>query len=243
MDHFPKIRQMGERAFLVEFEQEINEGLLQKVLFYKKIIQKNFIKEKLEVVNTYSSLLINCELAIEDPYGAFLKIKEVISTANIQEKFQSRIFHIPVCYDESFGLDLAEISLAKNLPKKEIIRLHSSANYLVYFIGFLPGFLYLGGLPHELHFPRRKEPRLEVQKGAVGIGEKQTGIYPQKSPGGWNIIGNSPVPLFDLRSDPPSPFLPGDRIRFYPISVEEHEEISKQVSSGEFKFKMTEDEG
>lgn len=241
MNHFPKIRQMGERAFLVEFEQEISEELLKKVFFYKEIIQKNYIKEKVEVINTYCSLLVVWHLAIDNPYDTFLELEEVISTANIQEESQSRIFRIPVCYDESFGLDLTELSSAKNLSKEEVIRLHSSANYLVYFIGFLPGFLYLGGLPPKLYFPRRKEPRLEVQKGAVGIGEKQTGIYPQKSPGGWNIIGNSPVPLFDVHSDPPSPFLPGDRIRFYPISLEEHEEISMQVSSGDFKFKMTEE--
>ncbi|WP_037373234.1 5-oxoprolinase subunit PxpB [Salinimicrobium xinjiangense] len=242
MDHFPKIRKMGERAYLVEFEQKISAEVLQKVLFYKEIIQKKLIKEKVEVINTYNSLLITWHESIEDAYSAFRELEKLIETANIQEKSQCRIFRIPVCYDESFGLDLAEISSAKNLSREEIIRLHSSANYVIYFIGFLPGFLYLGGLPDELHFPRRKEPRLEVQKGAVGIGEKQTGIYPQKSPGGWNIIGNSPVPLFEVHSDPPSPFLPGDRIRFYPVSGEEHEEISKQVESGEFKFKMAEDE-
>lgn len=239
----PKIKQMGERAFLLEFEQEINEGILQKVLFFKKIIQNKYIKEKVEVTNTYNSLLVIYHSTIEDSYRCYSELEELISEANIQPNFNSGVFKIPVCYDDQFGPDLAVISKAKALSKEEIIELHTAAEYLVYFIGFLPGFLYLGGLPEELHFPRRKEPRNRVLKGAVGIGEKQTGIYPQESPGGWNIIGNSPVPLFDPYSDPPCPFSAGDRIRFYSISIQEHREISEKVKSGEFHLNRMRDEG
>lgn len=238
MNKFPKIKRMGERAILLEFDSEISPVTLKKVLGVKKILQEKALKEEVEISNTYNSLLIICISSIEDVYGDFFDPVEDISTANISFKSESRLFHIPVCYDETFALDLDEIAASKNLSKKQIIELHSSEDFLVYFTGFLPGFLYLGGLPEALHFSRRKNPRPKVEKGAVGIGEKQTGIYPQSSPGGWNIIGNSPVPLFDPSTNPPCEIRAGDRIRFYPVSLEEHGKIAQQVEKGDFSFKM-----
>ena len=243
MQHFPKIKRLGERAFLLEFEPEISALVLEKVLRLKKFTQDNLIKANVEITNTYNSLLISYGSTIEDAYGKVLSLKEDFETANIQLNFKSRLFLIPVCYDEEFALDLEEISTAKKLSKEEVIRLHTSEDYLVYFIGFLPGFLYLGGLPKELHFSRKNQPRLRVEKGAVGIGEKQTGIYPHESPGGWNIIGNSPVPLFDPNANPPCEIRPGDRIRFYAIDLEEHENLSRQVKEGNFRYKIREENG
>lgn len=242
MNQIPFLRQLGERAFLLEFEKKISEEVLQIVLTYKNFLQEKLFKQNVEVTNTYNSLLISYPFAIEDVYSSFSELKELILEANIHHNFDSRIFEIPVCYDERFGLDLAEISRVKNLSVEDIIRFHTTAEYRIFFLGFLPGFLYLGGLPDELCFSRRKEPRAEVLKGAVGIGENQTGIYPRKSPGGWNIIGNSPVPLFDPKHDPPCPFSAGDKIKFYSIDFEEHLEISEKVKAGEFHFKIKEDD-
>lgn len=243
MEDYPKIKRLGERAILLEFEPDISPETLEKLLGAKKFIQKKLIKEKVEVINTYNSLLINYYASIEYVYSKLLSLKEYILRANIDFKIENRLFYIPVCYDEVFALDLAEIAESKNLSKKQIIELHSTHNYLVYFTGFLPGFLYLGGLPETLHFSRRKHPRSVIKKGAVGIGEKQTGIYPQSSPGGWNIIGNSPVPLFDPALDPPCPIKPGDRIRFYQVDLKEHKEIINQVAKKEFRFKVEEYNG
>lgn len=225
----------------MEFKPYILPENLNKVLGIKKYLEEKLVKDKVYITNTYNSLLITYPVTIEDAYGKVFSLKEELLRANISLKSEGRLFHLPVCYDEDFALDLEEISVAKNLSKKEIISLHSSMEYLVYFTGFLPGFLYLGGLPNALHFSRRKHPRSQVQKGAVGIGEKQTGIYPQKSPGGWNIIGNSPVPLFDPYEDPPCQISPGDRIRFYPVSLEEHEKIKEEVERGKFSFKVGDD--
>ena len=243
MQDFPKIKRLGKRAFLVEFEPEISAIVLDKVLQFKKFIQEKLFKADVEVINTFNSLLIYYESTIEDVYREILSLKEDFEKANIQLNFKSRLFHVPVCYDLKFALDLEEISAAKKLSKEEIIRLHTAEEYLVYFTGFLPGFLYLGGLPQALHFSRKKQPRLRVEKGAVGIGEKQTGIYPQESPGGWNIIGNSPVPLFDAAHDPPCEIGAGDRIRFYAIDLEEHENLSRQVKEGNFRYKIREENG
>ncbi len=234
---------MGERAILLEFEPEISLEILEKVLSLKKYLQENSLKETVDITTTYNLLLVSYEYAIEDAYSEVFNLWEDFSRTNISFKIESRLFQVPVCYDENFALDMVEISAAKDLSKKEIIGLHSSEIYTVYFTGFLPGFLYLGGLPQLLHFPRKIHPRQTVQKGAVGIGEKQTGIYPQSSPGGWNIIGNSPVPLFDPEKNPPCEIRPGDRIKFCPVSLEEHREITEEVRKGDFNFNFEEENG
>lgn len=234
---------MGERAILIEFEPGINEEMLHQLLMFKEFIQNKLVKEEVEVINTYHSLLISYEYAIEDAYGAVSRVKELLEEANVKNKIQNHLFRIPVCYAEDFALDLDHISQVKKLSKMTIIELHSAPVYTVYFSGFLPGFLYLGGLDEKLHFSRRDQPRLEVPKGAVGIGEKQTGIYPQKSPGGWQIIGNSPAPLFNKHSDPPCQISAGDKIMFYPVDLREHQRISEAVTGGDFQFQKVIYEG
>ena len=234
---YPTVQPMGERSILIEFEPEISEKCLEKVIFYKSLLVKKFPKEKVEVINTYSSLLIFYSSHIEDVYGEVLAVKAVIDKANITKKNHCQLFRIPVCYDPEFGVDLGYVSNEKNLSFQEIITLHSTPVYTVYFTGFLPGFLYLGGLDKRLHISRRKTPRSSVPKGAVGIGEKQTGIYPKSSPGGWQIIGNSPLNFFDKNTDPPSRFLAGDKVKFYPVSREEHQLILEEVRTGKFELK------
>lgn len=237
MDVFPKIELLGERGILIQFEAEINGELLERLLALKKMLQIEFIKEKVEVINTYNSLLINYVSPIEDAYNEVLRVQKLIGKPNLENNSEKQLFHIPVCYDPQFGLDLDEVSHTKNISVEEIVGLHSNTIYTVYFIGFLPGFLYLGGLNKRLEISRKDQPRLEVKKGAVGIGEKQTGIYPQSSPGGWQIIGNSPVPLFDKNKVPPSEISAGSRIKFYPVSLQEHEGILEAVKAGAFSFK------
>lgn len=237
MNEFPRIRRMGERSVLIEFEPAINENLLEKLLGLKKFIQNELLKQRVEVINTYNSLLVNYGLGIEDVYGEVLKLKRLVDEANIQNKIEKALYHIPVCYEDEFAPDLNFLSAEKKLPKNEIIRLHSEPIYTVYFIGFLPGFLYLGGLDKKLHISRKDQPRLSVPKGAVGIGENQTGIYPQSSPGGWQLIGNSPVPLFDKNMLPPCEISAGDKLKFYPVTLEEYNRISEDVKNGNFSFK------
>lgn len=237
MKDFPVIKRIGERSVLIEFEPEIREDLLYFLLNLKKTIQENSLEVTVQVINTYNSLLITYESTINDFYGIKSELERLIEEANIQNNFKPSLFHIPVCYDSDFGLDLDYLASEKNMPKTEIIDLHTAPVYTVYFIGFLPGFLYLGGLDKRLNYPRKEQPRLSVKKGAVGIGEKQTGIYPMESPGGWQIIGNSPVPLFDKNVDPPCEISPGDKIKFYPVDIVEHQRISAEVRTGNFKFR------
>lgn len=234
---YPNINVMGERSILIEFEPEINERLLDKILFFKNDLENFYTEVKVEVTNTYSSLLINYDTAIEDVYGEVSDVKELITSTNIVKKTNVQLYHIPVCYDPEFGLDLKLISRKKNITESQVINLHSEPIYTVYFIGFLPGFLYLGGLDPRLQISRKEQPRMKVEKGAVGIGENQTGIYPKSSPGGWQIIGNSPVPLFDKNKIPPCEILPGSKVKFYPVSVPQFREISEEVKTNKFQFK------
>lgn len=237
MAEFQVITPMGEKAILVKFRSSITEEVLEKLLILKQYLSQKLLKHKVEVINTYSSLLLIYPYPIKDVYGEILRLKQLLNEANLENKTERKIFHIPVCYEEEFSLDIREIEVQKNLNRKEIIRLHSAPLYTVFFIGFLPGFLYLGGLDEKLQISRKEQPRLRVAKGAVGIGENQTGIYPKTSPGGWQIIGNSPVPLFQKDEVPPCKISPGDKVKFYPVSIEEHSKILMEVQVGSFNFK------
>lgn len=222
---------MGGRALLMEFEPEIKETTLEKVLSFKEAVKENYDEVTLEIVTAYNSLLIIYPSTIENIYEEISHLKRLLQKAKIGKKMNSRLYELPVCYEKEFGLDLELISKEKNLSVEEIINLHSRQTYLVYFLGFLPGFLYLGGLDKRLRAPRKEQPRLEVKKGSVGIGENQTGIYPKTSPGGWQLIGNCPLPVFDKNSWPPCEISAGDQVKFYRVSKEEFLRIKGNVKT------------
>jgi inhibitor of KinA len=220
----------GDRAILIEWPAKIDEKTLNNVLNYKYTIQKNSIKVIVDIISTYNSLTIFYLTTIEKIDNEILALKAIYSAQHSSKITENYLWKIPVCYDQKFGLDLEEISQKNGLPIDQIIEMHSGQIYTVYFIGFLPGFLYLGGLDKKLHFQRKSNPRLVVEKGAVGIGGSQTGVYPQESAGGWNIIGNSPIQLFDRKKEHPCFAHPGDKVQFIPIDIKSHEEIANLVA-------------
>lgn len=226
----------GAHSILIEWPTEIHGDILNDVLCFKQIIENKYIKEKVQVKSAYNSLLVIYVLGINNIYDKISTLKSAYKTTSGLNKPSFRRWNIPVCYDDEFGIDLDEISSRNNISKSDIIRLHSTSIYIVYFIGFLPGFLYLGGLKKELHIPRKSTPRLAVEKGAVAIGGNQTGVYPNASPGGWNIIGNTPIDFFDVNSNPPCFAKGGDQIRFYPISRKEYSVIKKLVDAGLYQL-------
>ena len=138
-----------------------------------------------------------------------------------------RLVEIPVCYDPEFGLDIDDVAQHANMSLSEVIRLHCQAKYRVACIGFVPGFPFLAGLPKKLGTPRREVPRKEIPPGSVGIGGAQTGIYPLRSPGGWNLIGRTPMRLFDSNKNPPTRLRAGDRVRFRAITRDEFESFKR----------------
>lgn len=233
----PDIKPLGKTAILITWEEEINEDLLYFILEIKKLISETNPKDKLEVINTYNSLLINYPSTIKNIYSEKKRLKELIYDNKNTAELEIHLFTLPVCYDKEFGVDLDEVCRQKNLEYTELVQLHSSPIYTIYFTGFLPGFLYLGGLDERLKIPRKKEPRLKVKKGAVGLAENQTGIYPQKSAGGWQIIGNCPVNIFDVNRQPPSYFKPGDKLKFKKVSKTIYNRIQTEIEKGHYQIK------
>ena len=142
-------------------------------------------------------------------------------------KSANKTWIIPACYDESFALDLKLIQKLHQITKEEIINLHTSESYYTYYIGFMPGFPYLGDVPSQLITPRLSTPRVKIPARSIGIAKNHTCIYPKVSPGGWNIIGQIPFDIFDLQSSYPSLFLPGDEVKFYSVSLPEFQKIKK----------------
>ncbi|MCF6346986.1 MAG: 5-oxoprolinase subunit PxpB [Flavobacteriaceae bacterium] len=226
----------GNHAILIEWSSKIDENTLKDVVFYKNKIYKNNIKVIVDIINTYSSLTIIYKYTIKNIYDEILTLKLIYKNPLVQSEVKNYCWKIPVCYDLKFGLDLKEISSKKEMDIDSIISMHSTVIYTVYFIGFLPGFLYLGGLDKKLNFDRKPNPRLVVEKGSVGIGGVQTGIYPQNSAGGWTIIGKSPISFFDITKKEPCFSKSGDKIKFIPISLDEYQQIDTQIKIGSYQL-------
>jgi inhibitor of KinA len=224
-------------SILIEWPAVIDDFMLEKILNFKNYIQNNYNKQNIEVINTYNSILVIYTLAIDNINDEILTFKALFSEQREVVKSESIIWEIPVCYDNEFGLDLEAFSSSKKLSKSEIIRRHSKPIYTVFFIGFLPGFLYLGGLDLGLSLDRKTTPSLNVKKGSVAIGGQQTGIYPQDSPGGWHCIGNSPVELFNSNKNPPCTIKAGDRVKFVSIKKAEHDDLLHLIKMSEYQLK------
>lgn len=223
-----KIKFFGEQSLLIEFEALINKDIHQKILkIYHGYQNKNF-PDIIDIIPSYNSLLLHFNWVINTKENA-QKIIEMhrkfihnILEFEIEE-FNATLKKIPVCYDLTFGLDLKNISETKKGSIEEIIFLHTAVHYTVMAIGFIPGFAYMGELDERIRCPRLAQPRTQVPAGSVAIAELQTGIYPFQSPGGWNIIGRTPIDLFNIERDKPSYFEIGDQVQFQSIPIEEFE--------------------
>lgn len=222
----PKItyKQFGEKAILIEWQPEINELILNDILAFKSAIVQQFKNDFFDIIIGYHSLTL-CYKKSVDFLKETEKLKKTYNNKLTSEKPPQYIWEIPVCYHTKFGIDLNEMATQKQLAINQIINLHTKPLYTVYFIGFLPGFLYLGGLEKTLHNPRKQTPRLLVDKGSVAIGGSQTGIYPQNSAGGWNIIGRTKVSFFNIEKNIPCFAKQGDKIKFNAISLSEFEQL------------------
>jgi inhibitor of KinA len=212
---------MGDRSLLVELGDDISPAVNQKVQELFSAIDRQRSKGILDLVPSYRSLLM-----IYDPLCiSFDEIKAGIKDIwNNPDQFrlpQPQTVKIPVVYGGEYGPDLELVAQYHNLTPREIIDFHTRPAYRVYMIGFTPGFPYLGEVPDAIATPRRETPRTLVPKGSVGIAQRQTGIYPVDSPGGWQIIGWTPVKLFDPFGKPPSHLVMGDRVQFHAITAQE----------------------
>ena len=225
----------GRSAILVEWPANISQDIIQDIISFERQVKE--IESILDTIIAYNSLLIRYQNPIVDQELTIRQLKNKYTASSYLIKQDQFLWEIPVCYDASFGIDLEEIANKKKCSVADIIRLHSETDYLVYFIGFQPGFLYLGGLHQNLHIPRKSNPRVRVDKGSVGIGGAQTGVYPQNSSGGWNIIGKSPLNFFNMKATNPCFAKPGDRIQFVAVDILTFYEIEREVIKQEFIIK------
>ena len=224
-------RRFDSKSILISWPNLIENDVLYDVLSFKKSISLSN-KALVEVLNAYNSLLVTYTNTIDNIYNEIKSLKMLYLDINY-DIYESKItWKIPVCYDDYFATDLENISNNKNIEKNEIIELHYKNTYKVCFLGFLPGFLYLSNLNKRLYFPRKVQPDLNILKGSVGIGGNQTGVYPSNSPGGWNIIGNSPIDFINKDKLHKISFASaGDSLIFFPIDIKEHNYISNNLDS------------
>ncbi|MBB6462915.1 5-oxoprolinase subunit PxpB [Flammeovirga kamogawensis] len=216
-----KINPYSERGLIIQFEDIITLSTHQKVKQYYKAIVHSEVKGVLSIIPAYNSITIIFDLSIIN----FNVLKDKIENLllDTSETIDQKVIEIPVCYAPSLGLDIEEVATLKGMTQEDIIELHSQTLYTVYMLGFSPGFMYLGGLAPQLFTPRKQTPRLQIKAGAVGLADQQTGIYPSATPGGWQIIGQTPLSIFKVNEKPLVQM--GDQIKFTPIDLETYNQM------------------
>lgn len=217
----------NERSILISYNHSINSKLISNLSNTRKTIETHLNDCIIEVVQSINSLLIIFDI---NKISANDLIKDLKRIEDMEDDLSesNKTWQIPVCYDLKFAIDLENFAKEKKLSTSEIINIHKSKVYDVLSMGFLPGFMYLGFTDKNLHCERKEVPSLDIKKGSIGIALNQTCIYPQNSPGGWHIIGVSPLNFFDLKSNNPCFAKPGDKIQFTEISKKQFQKMKKE---------------
>ncbi|MGX0909710.1 5-oxoprolinase subunit PxpB [Staphylococcus caprae] len=226
---------INEQTVMIYFNNEISEQTYEQVRATVEYIKEQSHPEITEIIPSYRAILIYFDNK-KIKGNELLENLELNRLQNKDDGHQShqRIIKIPVLYGNDYGPDLEEVAEHNQLSEKEVVQIHTQQPYLIYMLGFMPGFPYLGGLDKKLHTPRRSEPRLKIEAGSVGIANNQTGLYPMDSPGGWQIIGRTPLKVFDLNREPMTMYEAGDYIQFYEIDQEEYDQLSEDIRNGNF---------
>jgi inhibitor of KinA len=230
---------LGDSCFIVRFGTEINKEINRKVQIFASLIEKEKIKGVKELVPAYSELAVYYD-SDETEYNHLIRSLKILEEQIKPGQLASyTIVHIPVCYGGKYGSDLNYVAEYNKLTKEEVIRIHSEPLYLVYMLGFTPGFCYLGGLDPRLATPRKANPDANIKAGVVGIAGEQTGIYPIDSPGGWQVIGRTPVKIFNPLRKESVLVEAGNYIRFVPVDKDEYKQIQEEVDKRKYKIKKT----
>jgi inhibitor of KinA len=228
---------LGDTALLLELGDTIDESTHRRVQTAWQALAAAPLPGVTELVPAYTTVTVFYEPFLVVQAGApeasiadwlMDRLRDRLKNPPKLEKNKGRTVEIPICYEGEFGPDLGLVAKQAKLAPEEVIKRHGKAEYLVYLIGFAPGFPYLGGLPKELATPRHPKPRMVVPPGSVGIAGNQTGIYPLATPGGWNLIGRTPLRMFQPAQDPPVLLRAGDRVKFRAITREEFAEAEAQ---------------
>lgn len=235
MDLHYEIQSFTEQSIYISF----GEGISRKYLTVIRSLMDSFSKQEItgfiEAVPGYNNITIYYDaVLLYEKYRTvyvqekfITEVMEWLTQIQIHQATEPTIIQIPVCYDEYFGHDLAFVAEHNQLSIDEVIKIHSETQYTVHMLGFSPGFPFLGGLSPKLETPRKTTPKSAIHAGSVGIAGQQTGIYPFETPGGWQVIGRTPIPLFSLDNKPPSLLTAGDIVQFYPIALEDFKKMEE----------------
>jgi inhibitor of KinA len=220
---FPRLFPLGDRALVVEFGDAIDPALSTRIAALARRLRADPPPGVHDVVPTYATLALHYDpvaLGCDDPYEILAEqVDAWLKAQAVDAQAAGRTLEIPVCYGGEFGADMAELAGRHGLAEQEVARLHCAPEYHVHMLGFVPGFAYLGGLDPKLATPRRDSPRARVPAGSVAIGGGQTGVFPLETPGGWHLIGRTPLRLFTPDTEPPCLLNAGDKVRFVPIDA------------------------
>lgn len=230
----------GDCGITVNFGNEINEEINSLVTRFTSAAEKARIPGAVEYIPAFCSVTV-----IYDPLKTSAKeltrqLKRAQKHSAGGNDFKPVLYKIPVCYDDEFAPDMESVEKITGLAKEEIINIHTGRDYPIYMLGFLPGFAYLGDMDKRIAAPRLETPRVRIPRGSVGIGGNQTGIYPSDSPGGWRLIGKTPVRVYDEKKEDPILYRAGDRIRFIRITKEDFFRIDKECENGAYTVESTE---
>jgi KipI family sensor histidine kinase inhibitor len=222
---WPRVSRLGEETWLVELEPRLDPDINAHVHRVARAIAAARLQGIRDIVPGIASVGVHVDGDRIDPISLGARLRD-LALAPPDTSSAIRCHDVPVCYEPPFALDLEDVAARCGCPPDVVVARHSGVEYRVFMIGFLPGFPYLGVLDRSLALPRRDAPRVRVPAGSVAIAGQHTGIYPAESPGGWHVIGRTPISLFDPAEVPPARFAPEDRVRFTPISAERFAEIS-----------------
>ena len=226
---YPRFQRASDHSLLVTFGEQISRSHHCDVLRLFRLLRSTPNRAIRNIHPAYSSVLISFDPLTTHPEKFESYIRRLVDRLDDVEVTAPRHVEIPVCYDKTLGPDLDFVAHHNGLTTDDVVRHHTSVEYLVYFIGFSPGFPYMGELPHQLDTPRLSTPRVMVPEGSVAIGGSQTGIYPVASPGGWRIIGRTPLKLFSPLRMPPTTLEIGDIVRFKPIPILHYQSLLRSV--------------
>ena len=228
----------GDSAIVMEFGNTIEKEINAKIAAVVENLKKKNIDCILDILPTYRSILINYD-PVKISYGEMVEtLKGLSKSDKANQSDEVRLIEIPTLYGKEYGPDIEFVAENANLSVDEVIKIHSGTDYLVYMMGFMPGFTYLGGLDPRIATPRLKSPRLKIEPGSVGIAANQTGMYPLESPGGWQLIGRTPLKLYDDTKEPPVFIQAGDYIRYVSIDKAEYDRIAKEVENDTYKVSI-----
>ncbi len=215
----------GEAAVVIQFGEKIDENINRLVRSFGRYVEQCKIPGMIEQVPAFTTVTVFYDVQKSSYSEMERLLLYLLASFEPDATDEERIIEVPVCYGGEFGPDLSHVALCHGLTEDSVIRIHIEPLYTVYAVGFSPGFPYLGGLSDKITTPRRASPRLNISAGSVGIAGAQTGIYPLATPGGWQLIGRTPLNLFHPDENPPSLFQAGDRIKFVPISMDTWKEL------------------